>query len=58
MGWRTKVCLNGLGHMTKMGAMPIYGKTLTDLLLWIPKADDLETWYACHGCFLFVRPVL
>ena len=23
-----KVCLNGLGHMTKMSAVPIYGKTL------------------------------
>ena len=22
----TKVCINGLGHMTKMGAPPIYGK--------------------------------
>ena len=22
----TKVCSNGLGHMTKMAAMPIYGK--------------------------------
>ena len=21
----TKVCINGLGHMTKMAAMPIYG---------------------------------
>ena len=24
----TKVCMNGLGHMTKMAAMPIYGKNL------------------------------
>ena len=24
----TKVCSNGSGHMTKMGAMPIYGKKL------------------------------
>ena len=24
----TKVCSNGLGHMTKMAAMPIYGKNL------------------------------
>ena len=22
----TNVCMNNLGHMTKMGAMPIYGK--------------------------------
>ena len=24
----TKVCINGPGHMTKMTAMPIYGKNL------------------------------
>ena len=24
----TKVCINGPGHMTKMAAMPIYGKKL------------------------------
>ena len=24
----TKVCINGLGHMTKMATMPIYGKNL------------------------------
>ena len=24
----TKVCINGAGHMTKMAAMPIYGKNL------------------------------
>ena len=24
--WGTKVCINGLGHMTKMAATPIYGK--------------------------------
>ena len=28
MGWGTKVCSNGPGHMTKMAAMPIYGKNL------------------------------
>ena len=28
MGRRTKVPLNGHGHMTKMAAMPIYGKNL------------------------------
>ena len=29
----TKVCSNGPGHMTKMAAMPIYGKNLKNLLL-------------------------
>ena len=32
--------------MTKMAAMPIYGK---NLLLWNQKSDDLETWYAASG---------
>ena len=31
--------------MTKMDAMPIYGKTLKNLLLRNQKANDLETWY-------------
>ena len=41
-----KVCSNSPGHMTKMAAMPIYGK---NHLLWNQKADDLETWYAALG---------
>ena len=44
-----KVCSNGLGHMTKMAAMPIYGKTLKNLLFWNQKADALETWRAVSG---------
>ena len=35
--------------MTKMAAMPIYGKNLKNLFLWNKKADDLETWYAASG---------
>ena len=46
---RIKVCLNGPEHMTKMAAMPIYGKSFKNLLLWNQKADDLETWYAASG---------
>ena len=42
--------LNGAGHMTKMAAMPIYGKNLKqNLLLQNLKVDDLETWYAALG---------
>ena len=36
----TKVCSNGPGHMTKMAAMPIYGKK--NLLLRNQKVYDLE----------------
>ena len=43
------VCSNGCGHMTKMSAMPKYGKTLKALLLWNQKADDLESWYGALG---------
>ena len=46
----TKVCSNGPGHITKMAAMPIYGKNLKkNLLLRIQKADGLESWYAASG---------
>ena len=44
--WRLlrKVCSNGPGHMTKMAAMPIYGKNpLKKLLFQNQKADDLGT---------------
>ena len=35
--------------MTKVAAMPIYGKNLKKLLLRNQKADDLESWYATSG---------
>ena len=35
--------------MTKVAAMPIYGKILKSLLLRNQNADDLETWYAASG---------
>ena len=35
--------------MTKMAAVPIYGKILKNLLLRNQKADDLESWYAASG---------
>ena len=47
--WGTKFCSNGPGHMIKMAAMTMYGKTLKNLLLPNQKADDLETWYAVSG---------
>ena len=42
--WGTKVCSKDPGHMTKMTAMPIYGKNLRN-----QRADDLETLYAALG---------
>ena len=41
----TKVYINGQGHMTKMAAMPIYGKNLLNHLLQNQKSYDLETWH-------------
>ena len=39
-----------LCHMTKMAAMPIYGKNLKkNLLHWNQKADDLESWHVASG---------
>ena len=45
MAWGKESFSNGPGHMTKMAAMPIYGKNLKNLLR-NQKADDLEIWYA------------
>ena len=50
LGWSNKNLLNGAGHMTKMAAMPIYGKNLKqNLLLQNPKVDKLEHWCAALG---------
>ena len=49
----TKVCINGLGHMTKMAATPIYGKNLKNLLLQNQKSYDLETWHVASGTQAF-----
>ena len=37
--------------MTKMAAIPIYGKNLKNLLR-NQKANDLETWYAASAVWL------
>ena len=44
-----KVSINGPGHMTKMAAMPIYGKNFKKSSS--PEQDfyDLETWHAALG---------
>ena len=42
----TKVCSNDSGHMTKIAAMPVYGKNLKNPFLRNQKADNLETWCA------------
>ena len=44
----TKVYMNVPGHMTKMAAIPIYGKTLKNLLQ-SQKSYDLETWHVALG---------
>ena len=44
-GGGTKIYINGLGHMTKMADMPIYGKNHKNLLLKNQKSYDLETWH-------------
>ena len=44
-----KIYANGFGHMTKMTAIPIYGKNPFKNLLQNQKADDLRTWYVAFG---------
>ena len=39
VGWGKKVCSNGLDHMTKMTAVPIYGKILIDSSSTEPKGQ-------------------
>ena len=45
----TKVYKNGLGHMTKMAATPIYGKNFKNIPLQKQKSYDLETLHAASG---------
>ena len=49
----TKVCSNGPGHMTKMAATPIYGKSFKNLILQNQKADDDGTWYKALEMWAF-----
>ena len=41
--------------MTKLTAMPIYGKNLKNHLLYKQKADALETWYAASDARVLPR---
>ena len=41
----TKVCSLHVGHMTKMAATTIYGRTLQNLLLQNRQANFYENWY-------------
>ena len=42
----TKIYINGPGHMTKMAAMPIYGKNPSKIF---GRADFHETWHVASG---------
>ena len=44
-----KVCLRGLGHMTKMAATPIYGKNPSRIFSRTERANDLVAWYVALG---------
>ena len=45
-----KICKHNPGHMTKMAAMPIYGKKhLKNVLLQNRLADFQKTWYVASG---------
>ena len=49
----TKVYINGPGHMTKMAAMPIYGKNFKKNLLQNQMSYDIETCPVASGKKLF-----
>ena len=48
-GETKEVCSNGPGHLTKMAAMPKYGKNPLKILPGTKKGIALETWYAASG---------
>ena len=48
-GGGAKVYINGPGIMTKMAAMPIYGKNLKNSSSPEPEFYDLETWHVTSG---------
>ena len=58
MGWGTRVCSNGPGHIIKMVAMSMYGRIIKPFLLRNQRADDLETWYAASGVRILDVPSL
>ena len=43
----TKVYINGPGHVTKMAAMPIYGKNPSKI--FFARVNFHETWYEASG---------
>ena len=50
MGGGNKSLFAGLGHMTKMATMPIYGKKpFKNLHLQNQRANDLVAWYVASG---------
>ena len=50
-----KIHTNELGHMTNLAPMPIYGKTLKNLLLQNQLTDDLETLYVALSMQVLLR---
>ena len=49
MGWGNESLIKRSRSLTKLAAMPIYCKTLKNLLLRNQRANDIETWYAASG---------
>ena len=49
-----KVYIFGSGHVTKVAAIPLYGKNLKNLLLQNHWADWLETWYVASGELVYL----
>ena len=49
-----KVYIFGSGHMTKMAAVPIYGKTFKNLSIYTHWADCLETCCVSSGTLVLL----
>ena len=48
-----KIYINALGHMTKMAAMPLYGKKT--LKTFFSRTNGLMTWYVASGTQVLPR---
>ena len=53
--WGTKVCSNGHGHMTKLAAMPIYGKNLKKPSSVEPKGRWPWNLVCIIGCLITIK---
>ena len=53
-----KICTNGHGPLTKMAAMPIYGKTLKNLLLKNEESFETDSCIGDSRSTMFIKMMI